>query len=73
MGKGGLGVEDAVGPFEAQAANLVRSLKALIVEAQQELDQYELAMEAKATTLLPHQEPMPALRAVHSNRLVHPS
>ena len=59
-----------MGPFQAQAAGLVRHLKALIVEAQQELDQYELAMEAKATSLLPDEAPMPALRAVHCNRLV---
>mmetsp|Transcript_1362 Transcript_1362/g.2493 ORF Transcript_1362/g.2493 Transcript_1362/m.2493 type:complete len:470 (-) Transcript_1362:635-2044(-) len=70
IGKGSHGLEDPVAPFESQANQLVNSLKGMIVDAQHELDEYEMVLEAKGSQYRPVESPMPQLRAVHSNRLV---
>mmetsp|Transcript_38483 Transcript_38483/g.53426 ORF Transcript_38483/g.53426 Transcript_38483/m.53426 type:complete len:624 (+) Transcript_38483:25-1896(+) len=70
IGKGGLGIQDPAPPFQAQAYNLLQTLKTLIVDAQQELAQYEVVVEAKASHLRPSEAPLPKLRAELSNRLV---
>lgn len=61
----GWGTRDAT-----QANQLVNSLKGMIVDAQHELDEYEMVLEAKGSQYRPVESPMPQLRAVHSNRLV---
>mmetsp|Transcript_41250 Transcript_41250/g.69035 ORF Transcript_41250/g.69035 Transcript_41250/m.69035 type:complete len:628 (+) Transcript_41250:212-2095(+) len=70
LGKGGVGLGDPVGPLEGQARRLEKSLRNMVASAQMELDQYELVIEYKATTLRPTEGTLPGLRAEHSNRLV---